>query len=458
MVVGTFPIVKGNFIPLEQGDINNGIPFLVVFCRDENVFQIINPGNITDGDLRDDLAAADGLKYIGICPDVATLRTIEPVSANQQIYVLRHSESNAVSLRRYYYHQSDTTSLDDDGRIIVTAGGKRWNLIFNDGYLTPEIFGAIGDAVYSMATDTATGTDNTIALQNMFNSASAVGVAIKFPDGKKYLSGSLYLYKDDVYNPKWPSRAGRISITGMSTGHATGDVENVGAAIIHKPGQTTPLISIVGAFSIENPTGMGGYFQLEKINLIGSPNTSDVLLIQGSQGAIELNDMAVKFTNPSGNGVTQKTVWDITHRNTLIRGGATGLGDWTGIGSNITSDGLDGQTNMSVYTNVECYRCGYGIRIGRRKVPTGTFGPIVFIGGQTSNSDQHGIWLDGGVIAFTSIGQQHEGAQRNGIRIDRYLEDGTPASDIPVTSSSSTHTRQVAGALMMGLVIATRSM
>jgi len=392
---------------------------------------MVLPESGSAADVMIELAQSDGLKNIGACPDVATLRQTEPTYPNQQIYVLRHSSNSNVKLRRYYYHQADTTTADDNGRVVVTEGGKRWKMLLDDGVITPEDFGAVGDAVFSMVTNTATGTENTVALQNMFNAAARDGLVMSANPGSKYLSGSLYAYYHATLNPNWPSRGGRFRLTGGALGHATGDVENVGAAIIHKPGQTTPLLSVIGAFSIENPTGMGGYFQLERINLIGSPTTSDVLLIQGSQGSIELNDLTVKFTNPAGNGVTQKTVWDITHRNTLIRGGATGLGDWTGIGLNITSDGSDGQTNMSVYTNVECYRCGYGIRIGRRKVPTGTFGPIVFIGGQTSNSDQHGIWLDGGVIAFTSIGQQHEGAQRNGIRIDRYLEDGTPASDIP---------------------------
>ncbi|WP_406670439.1 hypothetical protein [Raoultella terrigena] len=234
-----------------------------------------------------------------------------------------------------------------------------------------------------------------------------------------------------MLNPNWPSRAGRFRIEGCATGHATGDIENIGAAIIHKPGQTTPLLSVVGAFSVANPTGMGGYFQLERINLIGSPDTSDVLLAQGSQGFIETSKVTVKITNPAGNGISQRTVWDVIHSNILIRGGALGLGTWTGKGLRITSDGTDGQTNMSVYLNVECYRCGYGIYLSRENQAEGTIGPVVFVGGQTSNCDQHGMVLGGGVIAFTSIGQQHEGARKNAIRIDRTLPDGSISTDIP---------------------------
>lgn len=265
----------------------------------------------------------------------------------------------------------------------------------------------------------------------MLNACARDGLESKCTEGRKYLSGSLYAYKDDELNPNWPSRVGRFRIEGCATGHATGDIENIGAAIIHKPGQTTPLLSVVGAFSAANPTGMGGYFQLERINLIGSPDTSDVLLAQGSQGFIETSKVAFKITNPAGNGISQRTVWDVIHSNILIRGGAVGLGTWTGKGLRITSDGTDGQTNMSVYLNVECYRCGYGIYLSRENQAEGTLGPIVFIGGQTSNCDQHGMVLGGGVIAFTSIGQQHEGARKNAIRIDRTLPDGSISTDIP---------------------------
>ncbi|MEX0548869.1 hypothetical protein [Raoultella terrigena] len=387
--------------------------------------------DVTDATLRANLGSGEGLKYIGACESVDALRNTEPEYRNQQIWVLRYSENNDVRLRRYYYHQPDTTTADDGGRVIVTNGGKRWKLLLDDGFVSPDDFGAIGDAVFSTLTNTATGTDNTVPLQNMLNACARDGINIKCTEGRKYLSGSLYAYKDDELNPNWPSRVGRFRIEGCATGHATGDVENVGAAIIHKPGQTTPLLSVVGAFSVANPTGMGGYFQLERINLIGSPDTSDVLLAQGSQGFIETSKVAFKITNPAGNGISQRTVWDVIHSNILIRGGAVGLGTWTGKGLRITSDGTDGQTNMSVYLNVECYRCGYGIYLSRENQAEGTLGPIVFIGGQTSNCDQHGMVLGGGVIAFTSIGQQHEGARKNAIRIDRTLPDGSISTDIP---------------------------
>ena len=302
-------------------------------------------------------------------------------------------------------------------------------------WVTPEDYGMVSDAVYNTSTGVVTGTDNTIAFQNMLNDAHKYGLKIVFPRNGRYASKSVYLHYDATLNPNWEGRPGRIEIEGTVTGHATGDVETQGTALFHLPGESTPFISMIGEFSIANPSGMGGYFKLSRINLIGSAQTTDVLFLQGSQGQIELSDYTIKVQNPNGNGITEATTWESIHRNGLIRGGAstTNPGIWKGIGLNIRADGTIGQTNMKIYENVDIYRMGFGIRIGRRTATQGTFGPLVFIGGQTSLSDEHGMWLDGGVIAFTSIGQQHEGARKNAIRIDNILEDGTASSDLPRT-------------------------
>ncbi|MBN0574343.1 hypothetical protein JTM30_36225, partial [Pseudomonas aeruginosa] len=112
-----------------------------------------------------------------------------------------------------------------------------------------------------------------------------------------------------------------------------------GTAIFHIPGEASALLSMVGEFSLTNPAGMGGYFQLEGMNLIGSQDSSDVLLMQGSQGAIMLANYTIKVLNLAGNGLTEATTWETMHMNGLIRGPATGDGSCTGIGLNIKSDG-----------------------------------------------------------------------------------------------------------------------
>lgn len=303
------------------------------------------------------------------------------------------------------------------------------------GFVTPEDYGMVSDAVYNASTGLVTGTDNTLAFQTMLNEAHKYGLKIVMSKNGRYASKSVYLHYDATLNPDWEGRPGRIEIEGTVTGHATGDVETQGTALFHLPGESTPFISMIGEFSLSNPAGMGGYFKLSRVNLIGSAQTTDVLLLQGSQGQMELSDYTVKVQNPNGNGITEATTWETMHRNGLIRGGATTAnpGVWKGVGLDIHADGTIGQTNMKIYENVNVYRMGYNIRIGRRKSSQGTFGPLVFIGGQSSLSDEHGMWLDGGVIAFTSIGQQFEGSHKNAIRISNILEDGTAATDLPRT-------------------------
>ncbi|HGV3493359.1 hypothetical protein [Klebsiella pneumoniae] len=299
--------------------------------------------------------------------------------------------------------------------------------------ISPFDFGIKSDAVFDPVTQRLIdGTDNTTAMQAMLCEAHYHGVEINFPLNGRFATKSLLLHYDAIKNPNWEGRPGRIKLTGSVTGHSTGDVETQGTAIYHIPGEASPLLSMIGEFSLTNPAAMGGYLSFGRLNLIGSQDSTDVLLLQGSQGQIELESYTVKVLNPYGNGVTESTTWETTHRNVLIRGLASLArpGEWKGIGLNIKSDDTQGQTNMKIYLNVDVYRMGTGIDIGRREKPQGTFGPLIFMGGQTSLSDEYGMRLGGGVISFSCIGMQHEGARKNGLLIDRTLPDGSLESDL----------------------------
>lgn len=384
----------------------------------------------------DDVTAVVGPMGMGaamfknVILDVATLGSmpapVVDVGRTLVVYLSGYADAEDGGEGNWYWQSNSNEPASE--MVVVPSNNPttgRWKRSYVD-FVRPEFFGAKGDFVWA----TQTGTVNTTALQNMFNWANKTGAEIRPMAGKKYLTDSLYLHYDATLNPNWPGRGGRTKIVGQGNGHATGALEDPGCAFVHVNGSTGPLLSVKGLFSIENPTGMAGYFSLEDFNLVGGDLTSDVLLLQGSQGSIFLKNYTVKVVNPAGNGITESTTWESIHQNGLIRGGATGLGNWTGTLLDIRSDGSPGQTNMKIYNNVDCYRGGNGIRIGRRGMAEGTFGPLVFIGGQTSNSDQHGLWLDGGVIAFTSIGQQFEGGQRNAIKIDREYAPGMLATDL----------------------------
>lgn len=72
------------------------------------------------------LTAPDGYKYIGECPDLATLRGITPGTAYQKVKLRRAVADGPIIDREFFYDPTDTTSPDDGYRIIVTPGGHRW--------------------------------------------------------------------------------------------------------------------------------------------------------------------------------------------------------------------------------------------------------------------------------------------------------------------------------------------
>ncbi|WP_119080653.1 hypothetical protein [Chitinophaga alhagiae] len=312
------------------------------------------------------------------------------------------------------------TSTPDDSAMTLVSGARRYKRIAT--YATLEMFGATGDYDYI----TKTGTDNTAKIQKALNYCAVTGMEIKLLAGKKYLTHTLYLYKDSLKNPQYAARPGRVKISGQAGGIATGSLEPQGAALVHMSNDTGRLIECIGSFSISSPASMGGQIHFENMNFVGGNRTKDVIYFEACQGQISMDNYTVQINNPAGNGITEVTTWETEHHNGLIRGQAAGTGSWTGIGLNIRSNESDGQVNMKIYSNVNVYKCGYGIRIGRRNATYGTIGPLNFIGGQVSLSDQHNMWLDGGAYNLVSTGQQFEGSRLNAILID---SDG--ANDLP---------------------------
>lgn len=106
-------------------------------------------------DLEQSLAEDDGFKLIGKCPDVSTLRTIEPDDNNQRIFVVAHTSGVTVGDSGdsgggwFYADLTDSATNDDNGVVIVTSGGKRWKRDLSKVRgITPKMFGAWMDAPY----------------------------------------------------------------------------------------------------------------------------------------------------------------------------------------------------------------------------------------------------------------------------------------------------------------------
>ncbi|QHJ85729.1 MAG: hypothetical protein [Cystoviridae sp.] len=83
---------------------------------------------VGDTTLRSDLISDSGGLLIGDCPDVATLRTIEPTAADQSITVVRYATGCPIANKTVTYDATDTTTVDDGYSVFVTSGGKRWKV------------------------------------------------------------------------------------------------------------------------------------------------------------------------------------------------------------------------------------------------------------------------------------------------------------------------------------------
>ena len=83
--------------------------------------------------LRTQLADIDGLKLLGKCPDIATLRTIEP-SVDGQTITLERAIAGGPLLNVEFYHDANDSSADDGISTFTTATGKVWKQVGFDGY------------------------------------------------------------------------------------------------------------------------------------------------------------------------------------------------------------------------------------------------------------------------------------------------------------------------------------
>lgn len=402
--------------------------------------------SVGDAALRSELASDYGGTLVGMPVNIPALMALPAPSLAAGRTVIVNTDGQVTAADggggpwRWQYNSNET----HDGYMVVKpnslSSGQpgRWKRVQTD-FIRPEYFGAIGDFNWT----TQTGTVNTTALQTMFNWCSKTGAEIRPLPGKKYLTDTLRLYYHATLNPGWTGNAGRTKIVGQANGHATGATEDPGDGFVHINGSAAPLLDCTGLWSLENPVGSAGFLTTQDIAFIGGNATTHVMNISGASGQINRTNTRVMVRNPAGNGITEATTWGAYALNDMIWGAANGDGSWTGIGLNITGDGSGGQINMKTYIQSEIYKLGYGIRVGRRALAQGTFGPLAFIAGQTAWSDQVGMWLDGGVIDFTAISHQTEQTRLNGLRIDSAGANDIPRS-IKMISCYFTHCGKIA--------------
>ncbi|GKP76628.1 hypothetical protein NUBL8594_11330 [Klebsiella pneumoniae] len=91
------------------------------------------PESGSAADVMIELAASDGLKWVGKCPSVSDLRSIEPTYDGQAITLERASTLGPLVNAVLTYDASDITTADDGYSVFVTPGGARWKTDVSKG-------------------------------------------------------------------------------------------------------------------------------------------------------------------------------------------------------------------------------------------------------------------------------------------------------------------------------------
>ncbi|MEG5919176.1 phage tail fiber protein [Enterobacter hormaechei] len=107
---------------------------------------VVLPASGSASDVMIELAKPDGEKYIGECPDIATLRTIEPSFDKQRITVREHTAGTRKGGGEFRAVLIGSAYADNNGTIIKTSGGAAW-LRLNAEPTNPLMFGAVGNGV-----------------------------------------------------------------------------------------------------------------------------------------------------------------------------------------------------------------------------------------------------------------------------------------------------------------------
>lgn len=115
--------------------------------------------SVGDASLRSNLAASAGMSVVGVCPDIATLRTLS-VQVGRKVQLLGYHTNRPGIGGGLLYASADTSLADDGVRVFVTTDGTRL-IRETNGELYASWAGAVGDW------NGTTGTDNKAAIERL---------------------------------------------------------------------------------------------------------------------------------------------------------------------------------------------------------------------------------------------------------------------------------------------------
>ncbi|HFI6080591.1 TPA: phage head-binding domain-containing protein [Escherichia coli] len=190
------------------------------------------------------LEASDGMKIIGKCQDIETLRKIEP-DADGQIIILERAVAGGPLLNVEFYHDANDSSADDGISTFTTSTGKVWKQVGFDGYnvliagyvpssnnLSSVIQNIIDTIVGKIvSTGRVRGHNRTIiipadcGITNDFNRhimASSVNIPSFFTlkiEGHHVFSFTGNTSGFIIGNDKWPGLTWSVAVAGYNDGH-----------------------------------------------------------------------------------------------------------------------------------------------------------------------------------------------------------------------------------------------
>lgn len=189
----------------------------------------------TDQLLRQNLAAVDGLRFIGMCPSVDTLRGVTPSFNKQEIMVSEHTIGRGKAGGGvFWYDASDTSSADNNGHVIVTAGGARWKR--KEVEVRPEHFGF---------DPTSTANQLDIIQAAIYFAVSANRFFLGSTGNTCYISSTLYIppfLMADWRGMKVKTVTINITAVRLSSGSAS-------IPVPYKPGSPLDFLIIEGRFN-----------------------------------------------------------------------------------------------------------------------------------------------------------------------------------------------------------------
>lgn len=322
-----------------------------------------------------DLAANDGEKLIGVCPTIATLRTIEPLANSQRITLREYAAGTGKGGGQFRAVLDGSTYTDDNGTIIKTAGGAAW-LRINADLINPLMFGALGDG----------SSNDTAAVQAAINAAvgrqGLVGTGHTYGVGELNVTVGVKLIKSLKFRCVVPD-SGILLGSLVDTGHedlVIDDIQidansNLTKAGILMSGMVRSVISNcrvyghqvhadlygirIGTLSVSavnkqnkiinnhitmpvDPTGGGNEYPMVGLSLI-SPASS-------TYGGIDIN---------SGRPLWPSTVttMDTVIKGNHIEGGTHGIAGSALFRVEITENRIIGNTHRNINLSGNCQRC-----------------------------------------------------------------------------------------------------